>query len=604
MQAVILAAGKGSRLGALTEKNTKCMLEVNGKKLIDLTLKKLQAVGIDNVIIVVGYQKENLVSYLGDCKYDLNIKYVENPIYDKTNNIYSLFLAKDYLINEDTLLLESDLIYDQEILNGLILDERPSLAVVDKYQSWMDGTVVTLDKNNKITSFVPKKFFNYEYLDSYYKTVNIYKFSKEFSKTTYVPFLEAYSKALGNNEYYEQVLRVVLELEKQELEAYPLDGEKWYEIDDIQDKDNAEVLFSVTPKAKLEAMQKRYGGFWRYPKLIDFCYLVNPYFPNQVFLDECKTNFSQLLREYPSGAKVQSLLASKMFNVDQEAILVGNGAAEIIKALGKAYHGTFGIMQPTFYEYIDAIGVDRVKSHVTKNAGFTYTKEEIIELGKTVDNLILVNPDNPSGHMLIKDDVLVILDELSALGKNIIIDESFLDFAENGFNETLLDSKLLKKYKNLVIIKSISKSYGVPGARLGVIVTYNFEKIEQLSKLLSIWNINSFGEFFLQIIGKYKDAYMQGCQEIVQERNRFFKELSQVSFLKAYPSQANYFLCEITSNFTAKDLTEKLLFDHDIFVKDLSNKFGFEGKNYLRVAVRNHKDNDFLISKLSSIENA
>lgn len=601
MQAIILAAGKGSRLGSLTAENTKCMLEVCGEKLIDISLKKLSAVGISKVILVVGYQKDNLMNYLGSKAHGIDIIYIENPIYDKTNNIYSLYLAKDHLKTDDTLLLESDLIYDQEILEGLLKDPRPSLAVVDKYQSWMDGTVVTLDDDNKITSFVPKKFFNYSYIDSYYKTVNIYKFSKEFSQSTYVPFLEAYSKALGNNEYYEQVLRVVLELEKQELEGYPLQGENWYEIDDIQDKDNAEVIFATTPQEKLQLIQKRYGGFWRYPKLIDFCYLVNPYFPNKVFLDECKTNFNQLLSEYPSGASVQSLLASKLFNVDQNSILVGNGAAELIKALGDVYEGTFGIMQPTFYEYIDAIGANRIKSLVTQNDGFTYTKEELISLGKTVDNLILVNPDNPSGHLLTKNDVLDILNALSNDNKKFIIDESFLDFAENGFEQSLIDPDLLEKYKNLVIIKSISKSYGVPGARLGVIITYDFERIKAMSKCLSIWNINSFGEFFLQIIGKYKDSYKSACKTIINERNRFFVELSQIPFIKVYKSEANYFLVKILDKYSTEELTEKLIFDNDIFVKDLSSKYGFNGENYLRIAVRNKSDNNKLLEALREL---
>ncbi|HLT53080.1 MAG TPA: phosphocholine cytidylyltransferase family protein, partial [Flavobacteriaceae bacterium] len=202
MQAIILAAGKGSRLGSYTKENTKCMLEINGERLIDTSLKKLAAVGVNKLILVVGYKKDNLIDYLGSEKHGVAITYVDNPIYDTTNNIYSLYLASEYLKNDDTLLLESDLIYDLSILEGLLADKRPSLAVVDKYQSWMDGTVVKLDKNNRITNFVPKSFFDFSEVDRYYKTVNIYKFSKEFSQNTYVPFLEAYSKALGNNEYY------------------------------------------------------------------------------------------------------------------------------------------------------------------------------------------------------------------------------------------------------------------------------------------------------------------------------------------------------------------------------------------------------------------
>src|SRR5690606_23315033 len=251
-------------------------------------------VGVNKLILVVGYKKDNLIDYLGSEKHGVAITYVDNPIYDTTNNIYSLYLASEYLKNDDTLLLESDLIYDLFILDGLLADKRPSLAVVDKYQSWMDGTVVKLDKNNRITNFVPKSFFDFSEVDRYYKTVNIYKFSKEFSQNTYVPFLEAYSKALGNNEYYEQVLRVITLLERPNIKAMPLDNEKWYEIDDIQDLNNAETIFSPV-EDKLASYQNRYGGYWRFPEILDFCYLVNPFFPPAKLMQEIKAYFFTLL---------------------------------------------------------------------------------------------------------------------------------------------------------------------------------------------------------------------------------------------------------------------------------------------------------------------
>ena len=601
MQAIILAAGKGSRLGSYTKENTKCMLEINGERLIDTSLKKLAAVGVNKLILVVGYKKDNLIDYLGSEKHGIAITYVDNPIYDTTNNIYSLYLASEYLKNDDTLLLESDLIYDLSILEGLLADKRPSLAVVDKYQSWMDGTVVKLDKNNRITNFVPKSFFDFSEVDRYYKTVNIYKFSKEFSQNTYVPFLEAYSKALGNNEYYEQVLRVVLELENQELEAYPLNGEHWYEIDDVQDKDNAEVIFAQTPELKLSLVQRRYGGYWRYHNLVDFCYLVNPYFPDDVFISECKAYFQPLVSQYPSGSAVQSLLASKLFNVEPNQIVVTNGAAETIKVLGKVFKGSFGILEPTFYEYIDAIGENRITRHLVSTENFNYGIEPLLKLADEVENLVLINPDNPSGNFIPKNDVLKLLDYLKENNKNLILDESFIDFAEGGFEESLFTPEILNQYPNLVLIKSISKSYGVPGARLGVTASSNTEIIRQIDQETSIWNINSFGEFFLQIIGKYISRYRHSCEKIVAERARFLAEINKIEFLKAYPSQANYFLCEITEKYTATELTQKLLFENELFVKDLSGKHGFEGKEFLRIAVRDEEDDNKLLSALKEL---
>ena len=235
MQAVILAAGMGRRLGELTGDNTKCMLEVNGVKLIDRALACLSELNLSRVVLVVGYKGENVKRYVGNNYKGMEVVYVDNPIYDKTNNIYSLYLAKDYLVAEDTLLLESDLIYEPAVLHRIVENDYPNLALVDKYESWMDGTVVLLNDEGKIKNFISKRDFKYSDIDHYYKTVNIYKFSKEFSATHYVPFLKAYCQALGRNEYYEQVLKVITLLDDSPLKALPLQGEQWYEIDDIQE---------------------------------------------------------------------------------------------------------------------------------------------------------------------------------------------------------------------------------------------------------------------------------------------------------------------------------------------------------------------------------
>ena len=242
MQAIILAAGMGKRLGELTKDNTKCMIEVCGIRLIDRMLSQLAGLDLKRVILVVGYQADNLMSHIGH-RYDgrLRIEYVMNPIYDRTNNIYSLALAKQQLQEDDTLLLESDLVFEDRMLKLLVGNPYPNLALVAKYETWMDGTMVRIDSENNIVSFVPKKAFRYSDVPFYYKTCNMYKFSKEFSRNQYVPFLEAYSKAMGNNEYYEQVLRVITALDKSALRALPITDEKWYEIDDIQDRDIAEA---------------------------------------------------------------------------------------------------------------------------------------------------------------------------------------------------------------------------------------------------------------------------------------------------------------------------------------------------------------------------
>ena len=351
MQAIILAAGMGRRLGELTRDNTKCMVSVNGVRLIDRLLGQLATLSLTRVIIVVGYKGDELRQYIGH-RYDgrLNIEYAENPIYDKTNNIYSLSMVKQQMTEDDTLLIESDLIFSDQLFRMILDNPYPNLALVAKYETWMDGTMVRMDSDHNIVNFVPKKAFNYADVDQYYKTVNIYKFSRDFSCHKYVPFLEAYCSALGNNEYYEQVLRVITLLDNAELKALPIGNEKWYEIDDIQDLDIAETIFAEGDEM-LHRFNYRYGGHWRFPKMLDYCYLVNPYFPTARMKDELRANFDTLLTEYPSGMFVNSLLAGKYFGIRQQYVVVGNGAAELIKSMMEHVEGRIGVVYPTFEEY-------------------------------------------------------------------------------------------------------------------------------------------------------------------------------------------------------------------------------------------------------------
>ena len=432
MQGLILAAGMGKRLKGLTKDNTKCMVQVNGVSLIDRMLHQLDRLGLSRIVIVIGYEGKKLVEYIQALDISTYICYVENPIYDKTNNIYSLALAKNYLIEEDTLLLESDLIFEDSVLETLLEDKRETLALVDKYENWMDGTVIRIDDNDNILDFIPGKKFVFEDIPDYYKTVNIYKFSKHFSEFHYVPFLDAYSKALGNNEYYEQVLRVITMLDEPEIKAKRLEGQLWYEIDDIQDLDIAASMFAPDDDRKVELIRQRYGGYWRYPKMLDFCYLVNPFFPPQRLMDEVKANFEVLFTQYPSGMKVNSLLASKNFGVCQENIIVGNGAAELIKSLMSRLHGKTGMIRPTFEEYPNRYKEEEGVIFIPENDDFSYKASDLTAFfdGREIENLILINPDNPSGNYIPKADLLILAAWTKERGINLVVDESFVDFSD------------------------------------------------------------------------------------------------------------------------------------------------------------------------------
>ncbi|MBO4651711.1 MAG: aminotransferase class I/II-fold pyridoxal phosphate-dependent enzyme [Lachnospiraceae bacterium] len=597
MQAIILAAGMGKRLKELTQNNTKCMVKVNGVTLIDRMLHQIEKLQLSRIVIVVGYEGQKLIDYIGTLDIKTPIVYVNNPIYDKTNNIYSLALAKDWLVKEDTLLFESDLIFEDSVLDALVSDPRETLALVDKYESWMDGTCVKLGEDDTIEAFVPGKKFKFNEIKEYFKTVNLYKFSRQFSETHYVPFLDAYQSALGENEYYEQVLRVITMLDEPVIKAKRLDGQKWYEIDDIQDLDIAESIFTPDEDEKVRLLQGRYGGYWRYPKLLDFCYLVNPYFPPQKMIDEIKANFSVLLTEYPSGMRVNSLLAAKNFGVHQDCILVGNGAAELIKSLMENLHGTVGFIRPTFDEYPNRFDREKSVDFTPDNNDYSYTAEDIMRFfdDKDIQNLVVINPDNPSGNYIPKEGLLRLIDWSKKRGIKLIIDESFVDFADEA-DSTLIYQDILAQNPHLYVMKSISKSYGVPGLRLGVLASGDTETIKKMKKDVAIWNINSFGEFYMQIEEKYKKDYAAALAKLRVERARFQRELATIRGVRVIPSQANFVMVELEERISPKELLKTLLIKHNLLIKELTTKTN--GRNYLRLAVRNTIDNDILIAAM------
>lgn len=596
----------GKRLGEYTKNNTKCMVEVNGVKLIDRVINQLAKLHLNRLVMVIGYEGQKLKDYIGH-RYDdiLKIEFVDNPVYDKTNNIYSLALAKKQLCEDDTLLLESDLIFEDSMLQMLIDDPYPNLALVAKYESWMDGTVVKINEFNEIVNFVPKEAFDWSESDKYYKTVNIYKFSKEFSQNVYVPFLEAFTKVMGNNQYYEQVLRVITHLHQSNLRALPIKpNQKWYEIDDVQDLDIASTIFS-NGETKYHEYHKRYGGFWRFPNLLDFCYLVNPYFPTKRMKDEMRANFDTLLTEYPSGMFVNSLLAGKYFGIKQDYVVVGNGAAELIKVVMEQHTGKkVGVMFPTFDEYPNRLKPEQIVPFISHKDDFSYTIDELMDFfgDKNISLLLLINPDNPSGQYIQKKDVLRLADWCKEKGIKLIVDESFVDFTDGYEDNSLLHNDILEKYPDLMVMKSISKSYGVPGLRLGIFASSNKELIARIKKEVSIWNINSFGEFYMQIYGKYEKDYQRACQFFRQERATFYKELQAIPYLRVIPSQANYFLCEVTGKYTSAELTQKLI-EQDVIISNCSLKrnMGDSGKQLIRLAVRDRKDDAKLVNILKSL---
>ncbi len=604
MQSIILAAGLGSRLGELTKECTKCMVKINGITLIERMLRQLDRYGMDRIIIVTGYKGDILKDYVQNLGINTPVVFVDNSDYRHTNNIYSLWLTREFLEEMDSLVLESDMIFEDRVIEKMLAVDNGCGTFVARPRPWMDGSIVKLDKDNNIVYFVDEEEVKRIDPSYYHKIVSIYKFKKRYVSEKYMTYLNEYVKKNKDNNLYESLLKVIdLDVEKK-IPAEILDEEQWYEINDIQDMDIAESMFA-DGNEKVRKYLQRYGGYWRYPAMRDFCYLVNPYFPNERFMNEMKSNFDVLVREYPSGMAVNSLLAGHFFGVRTENICVGNGTAELIKSLMENISGNIGMVYPTFEEYPHRKKDVEVIPYYVVDKDFDYSVDDIMSYyeGKDISAIVLVNPDNPSGHFISKKDILRLEDWCRSKGRKLIVDESFIDFVEDDEWHTLLDMEVLLNHPSLIVLKSISKSFGVAGLRLGVIATADTDLIAFMKKDVAIWNINSFAEYYLQIIEKYRDDYYEAMEKFKEVRKRYLDKLSKIKGFKVYPSQANYVMCHIENSVTSTELADILLNRYNVLIKNLASKEGLNKGNYVRLSVKSDEENDYIVNALMEIFN-
>ena len=604
MQSIILAAGLGSRLGELTKECTKCMVKINGITLIERMLRQLDRYGMDRIIIVTGYKGDILKDYVQNLGINTPVVFVDNSDYRHTNNIYSLWLTREFLEEMDSLVLESDMIFEDRVIEKMLAVDNGCGTFVARPRPWMDGSIVKLDKDINIVYFVDDEEVKRIDPSYYHKIVSIYKFKKRYVSEKYMTYLNEYVKKNKDNNLYESLLKVIdLDVEKK-IPAEILDEEQWYEINDIQDMDIAESMFA-DGNEKVRKYLQRYGGYWRYPAMRDFCYLVNPYFPNERFMNEMKSNFDVLVREYPSGMAVNSLLAGHFFGVRTENICVGNGTAELIKSLMENISGNIGMVYPTFEEYPHRKKDVEVIPYYVVDKDFDYSVDDIMSYyeGKDISAIVLVNPDNPSGHFISKKDILRLEDWCRSKGRKLIVDESFIDFVEDDEWHTLLDMEVLLNHPSLIVLKSISKSFGVAGLRLGVIATADTDLIAFMKKDVAIWNINSFAEYYLQIIEKYRDDYYEAMEKFKEVRRRYLDKLSKIKGFKVYPSQANYVMCHIENSVTSTELADILLNRYNVLIKNLASKEGLNKGNYVRLSVKSDEENDYIVNALMEIFN-
>lgn len=596
---MILAAGMGRRLLGCNSGLPKCMISVNGEMLIDRMIRQIASCGITRVIVVVGYRASVLRSHLLAAFPSMDFIFVVNRLYQSTNNIYSLSLAAGFLRDDDSLILDSDVIVHDSVICSAVSDPRPDLAVVARYRPWMYGTMLTVDSLGNVISLVDPGEFCAADAPSYFKTVNIYRFSRGFSTRFYLPCLRDFMARVGRQAYYEQALASVLSLGSVSVAALDVSGCRWYEIDSPEDLRVAEVMFSP-PADACRMIGRNYGGFWRFPDLLDFCYLVNPCFPPRNFIESLRTAVPDLLVSYPSGMRPLTWLVAEAMHVSPAFVCPGNGASELIEVLMSRLPGPIAVLTPTFEEYINRCPEKVVEIPVDLAAPSALSGMPRLSSGD-LRCVILQNPVNPTGHSFSRDDLLRMLSLWHSKGITAVVDESFIDFADDPGALSLFSDGILSRFPNLVLIKSLSKCYGVPGLRLGVLATSCKDLLSAVRGEVAIWNINSFAEYFLQTFSRYEDTYWQSLVAFRSYRSSFFEALASVDGVTPLPSQGNFILIRFDSAAPGLDVAARLA-EKNILVKDCRGKRGFPPGEYcVRVAVRTPSENGLLVSALRQL---
>lgn len=602
MQVVIIADKKSGICDEGYKPIPSCMVRVNGIPIINRMMQQLSKRYFDKIVVVTGYEHTIVENHIENIKDKQSVEFVYNPNFANNSIVSSIYEAKDNILKDDTIILDGDLIFDVQILDSLNDATHHTCVVIDRYERWMDGMKIQIDEEGTIVNFLPKEIYAPNTRNIYYKALNIYKFSKQYSSQKLIPFIEAFVLSKVGNDKIEDILQILSLIGEDELKSLKTDGKKWYSVRDKQDLDIAESLFA-DEKDVIRKYYGRFGGYWRFPQMLNYCFLENPFFNELSIKNEIEDNIQALITSYPSGMEINTFLASKCWKVKEKYIVPGNGASELINVLLSILKGSFGIIRPTFEEYPNRLHNRQVVTYISHNDNYRYDTDELIDFftKNPVDNIVLINPDNPTGNFITKRNLLSFVKWCDTHHTNLIVDESFIDYCEDISDGTLLTDELLESHRNLIIIKSISKSLGATGIRLGILCSANTVLIKAIKSKISIWNINSLAEYLMQIFNKYEGECQRMYKKVIKERKSFIDALSKFSYLRVIPTQANFVLCEVLPPYNARELVIFLLKQNNILIRDCTGKLGLNDGQYIRLTVRSIDDNRKLLKALSKI---
>jgi len=342
-------------------------------------------------------------------------------------------------------------------------------------------------------------------------------------------------------------------------------------------------------------------GYEKAKDIVDFCFIANPYYPTAGMLEDLQRSLPNLIKSYPSSNPLMSQKhLATVLNVDPERLIIGNGATELITLMKLTLIDRIAVPVPTFGEYIEKMKdlrdaelyaldpKDRYQLRLNDYLAWVHKRK--------LACLLVINPGNPTGQFIPLDEMVEFLHRARDL-ELVIVDESFIDFAGDPIPSLL---PLADQFTNLLIVRSMSKHCGVPGLRLGYGYSANLYLLNRLRRFLPTWNLNTLAQYFLSLLPEADAAYHEGRKRLMGDVVQLYGDLRKIPSLEVYPTGANFLLFKVTNGMTANELQKRLLWEHDMYVRDCSNKLGMDAF-HIRVASQGREKDARLVEALRTL---
>jgi histidinol-phosphate/aromatic aminotransferase/cobyric acid decarboxylase-like protein len=359
----------------------------------------------------------------------------------------------------------------------------------------------------------------------------------------------------------------------------------------------------VTQSEKYEFIYQQHGGYYRHD-FVDHAYLYNLYFPPEDIFTNFIDQIHDLVLNYPVAQDALAGLVGRIIDQPAGRIVVGNGASELIKIVSGHIAGKLIVPVPSFNEYVNAAPSSSVVEFPLEFPSFQLDVDKFAAEAIRVkaDVAVVVTPNNPTSMLIPKPDLVRLANKLEGHNCMLIVDESFLDFAENP--EQISLEQETEKHPNVAIFKSMSKAYGICGIRIGYMLSVNSKFTEAVRNGVHIWNINGFAEEFLRILPDYKQEFIESCKQVRTDRDRLYQKLCGIEGMTVFKPDANYIFCRIPDEVrSAPEIMKKLFIEHNMYIKDCAGKTQPNSDRYLRIASRTETENCNLVAALIDVMN-